>query len=494
MADRLRQVAARALHDPEVGDLHHRRLAEVEAVGEDQAARVGLADAGHERPHDLVVALDEVALVRLHPGRLVDEVEAQLAARDPLVARGERLPVEDGGGEGLVPLGLAAREEVHRLHLPAVDAVAGEAVEVDVDVDAVLPAQLDGAVDLLQRLLAHERPVVAAAPAPVVEGQAREVEAPLRHRREVGLLEGGAVVRVAGPAEAALEVEAAPAGNPARGGLVVRGQRRARGDAGGDAEDGQVLDELPSSSSALPPQRRASSAGPQTTPRAAGGKPVGGPRHAGLYSRHSPERRCPCLDLPSPWPSPAATLASAALAGPQASSPPPTAQARRKVADELDAYLWKHVLKPRFPRCVDKEHGGFHVNYARDWSPLRGPLPVHRLRGPGRVDGGDRRPAAPRDARGVPALRPPRRALPRRRDVGPRARGLPHVRGPLRPRRRRGVLPQPPGVRAGLRDLRPGRRPRRDAATPSRSSSRSAPTAGSRTTTGTTSGPGTAAR
>ena len=48
----------------------------------------------------------------------------------------------------------------------------------------------------------------------------------------------------------------------------------------------------------------------------------------------------------------------------------PPRRRRLKVADELDAYLWKHVLKPRFPACVDKEHGGFHVNYARDWSPL----------------------------------------------------------------------------------------------------------------------------
>jgi mannobiose 2-epimerase len=44
-------------------------------------------------------------------------------------------------------------------------------------------------------------------------------------------------------------------------------------------------------------------------------------------------------------------------------------EAQRQLADELDACLWKHVLKPRFPRCVDKEHGGFHTNYGRDWSP-----------------------------------------------------------------------------------------------------------------------------
>jgi cellobiose epimerase len=65
----------------------------------------------------------------------------------------------------------------------------------------------------------------------------------------------------------------------------------------------------------------------------------------------------------------AVALASRALATPQA-PPPPTAETRHKVADELDAYLRRHVLRPRFPACVDREHGGFHANYARDWSPL----------------------------------------------------------------------------------------------------------------------------
>ncbi|HSD67782.1 MAG TPA: AGE family epimerase/isomerase [Vicinamibacteria bacterium] len=48
----------------------------------------------------------------------------------------------------------------------------------------------------------------------------------------------------------------------------------------------------------------------------------------------------------------------------------------------MDAYLWKHVLKPRFPRCVDEEHGGFHMSYARDWSPQedRGRFVVYEAR------------------------------------------------------------------------------------------------------------------
>jgi hypothetical protein len=55
---------------------------------------------------------------------------------------------------------------------------------------------------------------------------------------------------------------------------------------------------------------------------------------------------------------------------PQATTPPFSVETRQELAAELDAYLWKHVLSPRFPRCVDKEHGGFHTNYARDWKPL----------------------------------------------------------------------------------------------------------------------------
>lgn len=38
------------------------------------------------------------------------------------------------------------------------------------------------------------------------------------------------------------------------------------------------------------------------------------------------------------------------------------------LADELDAYLAKHVLAPRFPAAVDREHGGFHANFASDWT------------------------------------------------------------------------------------------------------------------------------
>jgi mannobiose 2-epimerase len=64
-----------------------------------------------------------------------------------------------------------------------------------------------------------------------------------------------------------------------------------------------------------------------------------------------------------------AALSAGASTRLPASPAPPTMKERRVLADELDAYLWANVLRPRFPRCVDREHGGFHTNYDRDWSP-----------------------------------------------------------------------------------------------------------------------------
>ena len=61
-------------------------------------------------------------------------------------------------------------------------------------------------------------------------------------------------------------------------------------------------------------------------------------------------------------------LAATALLCPLAEAAPTARDYGRETA-ALEAYLWRHVLEPRFPRCLDKERGGFHANYARDWSP-----------------------------------------------------------------------------------------------------------------------------
>jgi mannobiose 2-epimerase len=44
------------------------------------------------------------------------------------------------------------------------------------------------------------------------------------------------------------------------------------------------------------------------------------------------------------------------------------AAGRRSLAAELDAYLVRHVLVPRYPAAVDRERGGFHAHFATDWT------------------------------------------------------------------------------------------------------------------------------
>ena len=41
-----------------------------------------------------------------------------------------------------------------------------------------------------------------------------------------------------------------------------------------------------------------------------------------------------------------------------------------KFASEVDIALQNDVLKVWFPRTVDKDHGGFHSHFARDWREL----------------------------------------------------------------------------------------------------------------------------
>jgi mannobiose 2-epimerase len=50
-----------------------------------------------------------------------------------------------------------------------------------------------------------------------------------------------------------------------------------------------------------------------------------------------------------------------------AAAPPP---ADVRLADEMDAYLLKHALAPRFPAVIDRENGGFHANFGPDWAKL----------------------------------------------------------------------------------------------------------------------------
>jgi mannobiose 2-epimerase len=54
---------------------------------------------------------------------------------------------------------------------------------------------------------------------------------------------------------------------------------------------------------------------------------------------------------------------------PKAESPPPSRDELLRLADEAESDLMRHVVKPRLPRTVDREGGGFHASYGRDWTP-----------------------------------------------------------------------------------------------------------------------------
>ncbi len=49
----------------------------------------------------------------------------------------------------------------------------------------------------------------------------------------------------------------------------------------------------------------------------------------------------------------------------------PSPDACRQLADQMETHLREGVLKMWFPRCVDRERGGFHADFREDWS--RGP-------------------------------------------------------------------------------------------------------------------------
>ncbi len=65
-----------------------------------------------------------------------------------------------------------------------------------------------------------------------------------------------------------------------------------------------------------------------------------------------------------------AFLFTAAAAGPSSAAPPAPSPAQyRRIAEEAEADLERHVVAVRYPRTVDRERGGFHATYGRDWTP-----------------------------------------------------------------------------------------------------------------------------
>src|ERR1035438_385154 len=274
----LRQLAARALHDALVSKAHHGGLADVGAVGDDEPVGALPAYGGYQGPG----YLDVPRLVG-HERGLVEKVEAQAGARYVPVPLREVAPMVLRGLEGALHRVARAVEKLVGLHFAAVDAVARDPVQAEVDVDAVAPAHLDGLVDGLERVVVDLHPVLRARPRPVPQGQAGEVEPPAGHPLEVALLESHGA-RAAGHSG---KVESAPpryarlaggAGRPRAG-----GKERAGGRGGRDADEfaaghrGFSGPTWPASRAARrhPPAPRPRGRGSPRRPAHAGSRPAG---------------------------------------------------------------------------------------------------------------------------------------------------------------------------------------------------------------------------
>jgi hypothetical protein len=64
-----------------------------------------------------------------------------------------------------------------------------------------------------------------------------------------------------------------------------------------------------------------------------------------------------------------ALLVSTSAAWSLAATPPPSPAEYRRIAAEAEADLERHVVAVRYPRTVDRERGGYHATYGRDWTP-----------------------------------------------------------------------------------------------------------------------------
>src|SRR5947207_2942790 len=143
MTDRFGQIATRALDQSQVSNTHHGRLADIDAIGKDQSLRIDFTNAGNERLNDLDVAFLEIAFIRSHFWRFIDQIETELPIRYAFIAFSKRPPMKRSGRKSFIALGPGSRKEISRLQLAFVNAISRNTMEIDVDVNAVLAAQLD---------------------------------------------------------------------------------------------------------------------------------------------------------------------------------------------------------------------------------------------------------------------------------------------------------------------------------------------------------------
>ena len=226
-----RRIAPERLsHGRHLVQLRNRGSRTVVSVHHDEARGILLAYRVDE-----LAAERQVVLPCRMPRRFVEEVEREDFVGDALPSFRERRPQLAGG-----LLRHGTRSERERLGLVE-DAVAGNPVECDLHVDAVLASPPDRVVEVLHFLPAQIRPAIPCDQDAVVERQPREVESPVVQRLELPLDEMPVHARIGRKArcratEHAQDVEAAPSlgRTPVRHGFGGHApfRHRGRADAG----------------------------------------------------------------------------------------------------------------------------------------------------------------------------------------------------------------------------------------------------------------------
>src|ERR1051325_1246828 len=143
------KVTSRTLHQTQISDSHYGKLTNVNSVSEDSFG-IDLADCRDKCFHDLNVTFFQIPFIRSHLRRFVNQIKTESTIRNFLVTSGEDLPMKDCCCQCFVALCLCAGKEISRFELAFIYAIAGDAMKVEVDVNAILSAKVDCLINLLE--------------------------------------------------------------------------------------------------------------------------------------------------------------------------------------------------------------------------------------------------------------------------------------------------------------------------------------------------------
>src|SRR5882724_3182683 len=173
-----RIVAACTLGDAQVSEAEDRIASPLEAVRNNEALWIFGADRLHKAPNDT-----DVGFFR-HFGGLIEQIEAESVAWNSFVALAEHAPLESAGVEGLF-----IRPQIEGF-FGRIDAITRSSMEVEIDMDSVFAAELDGLVDIFEFIFTADFAQVAGiGPTKVRHWQAGEIKSPFRNHREIAFLE-----------------------------------------------------------------------------------------------------------------------------------------------------------------------------------------------------------------------------------------------------------------------------------------------------------------